>query len=144
MRNGMRLWVDQSLALLDALRIQKAHIVANSMGGAIALHLLMEAPERFDRVVLMGPVGAPHQMTPEIDRLWGLYKDPSVIMFRNVIRWFVYDEAFLGDRLDGIAKTRFEAAMNPDVERFDRATRADGFVFVKEAPRRRFSHARTF
>jgi hypothetical protein len=65
-------------------------------------------------------------------------------MFRNVIRWFVYDEAFLGDRLDGIAKTRFEAAMNPDVERFDRATRADGFVFVKEAPRRRFSHARTF
>jgi 2-hydroxymuconate-semialdehyde hydrolase len=71
MRNGMRLWVDQSLALLDALRIQKAHIVGNSMGGAIALHLLMEAPERFDRVVLMGPVGASHQMTPEIDRLWG-------------------------------------------------------------------------
>ncbi len=117
MRQWMRLWVDQSLALLDALGIQKAHMVGNSMGGAIALHLLMEAPERFDRVVLMGPIGAPHKITPEIDRLWGFYEDPSLTMFRNIIRWFVYDDAFLGDRIDAIAKARYEAAMNPDVER---------------------------
>jgi 2-hydroxymuconate-semialdehyde hydrolase len=117
MRKWMRLWVDQSLALLDALHIQKAHLVGNSMGGAIALHLLMQAPERFDRVVLMGPIGVPHKITPEIDRLWGFYEDPSVIMFRNLIRWFVYDETFLGDRLDSIARTRYDAAMNPDVER---------------------------
>jgi 2-hydroxymuconate-semialdehyde hydrolase len=38
-------------------------------------------------------------------------------MFRNVIRWFVYDDTFLADRLDTIAQTRFEAAMNPDVQR---------------------------
>jgi len=117
MRNWMRLWVDQCLALLDGLKIEKAHLVGNSMGGAIALHLLMEAPERFSRVVLMGPIGAPHTITPEIDRLWGFYEDPSVKMFRNVIRWFVYDDAFIADRLDVIAKTRYEAAMNPDVQR---------------------------
>jgi 2-hydroxymuconate-semialdehyde hydrolase len=87
------------------------------MGGAIALHLLMEAPERFNRVVLMGSIGAPHTLRPEIDRLWGFYEDPSPKMFRNLIRWFVYDEAFIADRLDVIAKTRFEAAMNPDVRR---------------------------
>lgn len=121
MRNWMRLWVDQSLALLDALKVEKAHIVGNSMGGAIAMHLLMQAPDRFDRVVLMGPIGAPHKITPEIDRLWGFYEDPSEQMFRNIIRWFVYDDAFLGDRLDGIAKTRYEAAMNPDVQKSFRA-----------------------
>ncbi len=87
------------------------------MGGAIALHLLMEAPERFNRVVLMGPIGAPHTITPEIDRLWGFYEDPSIRAFGNIIRWFVYDEAFIADRLDAITKTRYEAAMKPEVRR---------------------------
>jgi 2-hydroxymuconate-semialdehyde hydrolase len=117
MRNWMRLWVDQCLALLDALKVEKAHLVGNSMGGAIALHLLMEAPDRFARVVLMGPIGAPHTITPEIDRLWGFYADPSPRMFRTIIRWFVYDDAFIADRLDSIAQARYEAAMNPDVRR---------------------------
>lgn len=117
MRAWMRLWVDQCIALLDELKIEKAHLVGNSMGGAIALYLLMDAPERFSRVVHMGPIGTPHKITPALDRLWGFYDDPSVGMFRNIIRWFVFDDAFLADRLDGIAKTRFEAAMNPDVQR---------------------------
>jgi 2-hydroxymuconate-semialdehyde hydrolase len=117
MRSWMRLWVDQCLALMDMLKIEKLHVVGNSMGGAIALHLLMDAPERFDRIVHMGPIGTPHQITPALDRLWGFYDDPSVQMFRNIIRWFVYDDAFLADRLDSIAQTRFEAAMNADVQR---------------------------
>lgn len=117
MRSWMRLWVDQCLSLLDALKLEKVHLVGNSMGGAIALHLLMEAPDRFNRVVHMGPIGTPHKITPALDRLWGFYDDPSLQMFRNIIRWFVYDDSFLADRLDSIAKTRFEAAMNADVQR---------------------------
>ncbi len=117
MRNWMRLWVDQCLAFLDALKIDQAHLVGNSMGGAIALHLLMQAPQRFSRVVLMGSIGAPHTITPEIDRLWGFYEDPSLEMFRNVIRWFVYDDAFIADKLESIAQTRYQAAMQPDVRR---------------------------
>jgi 2-hydroxymuconate-semialdehyde hydrolase len=117
MRAWMRLWVEQCKTLLDALKIEKAHVVGNSMGGAIALHLLMDAPDRFDRVVHMGPIGTPHRITPALDRLWGFYEDPSVETFKNIIRWFVYDDAFLADRLESIARTRFEAAMNPDVQR---------------------------
>jgi 2-hydroxymuconate-semialdehyde hydrolase len=116
MHSWMRLWVDQCKALLDELKIEKAHIVGNSMGGAIALHLLMDAPDRFGRVVHMGPIGTPHRITPALDRLWGFYDDPTVQTFRNIIRWFVYDDAFLADRLDSIAQTRFEAAMNPGCE----------------------------
>ena len=117
MRRWMRLWVDQCLALLDASQLEKVHLVGNSMGGAIALHLLMEAPERFERVVLMGPIGTPHKITPELDRLWGFYDDASVKLFRGIIRWFVYDDTFIASQLDTIAQTRFEAAMKPDVQR---------------------------
>ncbi|HJR81020.1 MAG TPA: alpha/beta hydrolase [Anaerolineales bacterium] len=146
MRAWMRLWVDQCLALMDAMNIEKAHVVGNSMGGAIALHLLMDAPDRFDRIVHMGPIGTPHKITPALDRLWGFYDDPSVQMFKNIIRWFVYDDSFLADRLDSIAQTRFEAAMNPDVQRSFKAmfpaprqTAIDDLV-VSELSLRRMDH----
>jgi 2-hydroxymuconate-semialdehyde hydrolase len=146
MRGWMRMWVDQCVALLDALKIEKAHLVGNSMGGAIALHLLMDAPDRFERVVHMGPIGTPHKITPALDRLWGFYDDPSVQTFKNLIRWFVYDDAFLADRLDTIAQTRFEAAMNPDVQNSFRAmfptprqTAIDDLV-VSELALRRMDH----
>jgi 2-hydroxymuconate-semialdehyde hydrolase len=146
MRHWMRLWVDQCLALLDVLQIENAHVVGNSMGGAIALHLLMEAPERFSRAVLMGSIGAPHTIRPEIDRLWGFYEDPSVHVFRNLIRWFVYDDSFIADRLDSIARTRYEAAMVPDVQRSFKAmfpaprqTVLDDLV-VPELALRRMTH----
>lgn len=146
MRNWMRLWVDQSFALLDALKIKKAHVVGNSMGGAIVMNMLMQAPERIGRVVMMGPVGAPYKITPEIDRLWGFYEDPSEEMFKNIIRWFVYDDSFIADRLGEIAKTRFAAAMNADVKRSfmamfpaPRQTVLDDLV-VPELALRRMTH----
>jgi len=146
MQRWMRLWVDQCKALLDELKIEKAHLVGNSMGGAIGLHLLMDAPDRFGRVVHMGPIGTAHQITPALDRLWGFYDDPNVQTFRNLIRWFVYDDGFLADRLDSIAQTRFEAALNPDVQRsFEamfpapRQTAIDDLV-VSELALRRMDH----
>jgi 2-hydroxymuconate-semialdehyde hydrolase len=51
----MDLWVNQLIELLDRYGIQKAHVVGNSLGCSIALELLLEYPERFGRVVLMGP-----------------------------------------------------------------------------------------
>ena len=117
MRGWMRLWVDQCLAFLDELKIEKAHLVGNSMGGAIALNLMLEASQRFDRAVLMGSIGTPHPPTPEIDRLWGFFEDPSERVLNNIFHWFVYDETFIADRLDGIAKARYAAAMQPDIRR---------------------------
>ncbi len=117
MRGWMRLWVDQMLGLLDALGVEQAHLVGNSMGGAVALHLLMEAPQRFDRVVLMGAIGAPCRLTPELDRLWGFYDDPSPALLAQAIRWFVYDDSFLRERLDEIVRIRYAAAMKEEVRR---------------------------
>lgn len=44
-----------AIALLDALGIERAHVVAHSMGSAIALHLALDDPERIDRLVLLSP-----------------------------------------------------------------------------------------
>lgn len=43
--------------LLDVLEIAKAHLVGNSYGGAAALRLALDRPDRVDRMVLNGPGG---------------------------------------------------------------------------------------
>lgn len=117
MRRWMRLWIDQLLALLDQLDIERVHLVGNSLGGAVALHLLMEAPHRFHKVLLMGPAGAPIQLTPELDRIWGFYEDPTPASMKNNMRWFTFDDGFIVDRIDEVAHMRLEAAMQPAVRK---------------------------
>ncbi len=42
-------------ALLDALELERAHVVGHSMGGRIAIELGLRAPERVDRLALLAP-----------------------------------------------------------------------------------------
>jgi abhydrolase domain-containing protein 6 len=44
-------------AFLDALGIPKAHIAGNSMGGHIATHFAIRAPERVETLLLFAPAG---------------------------------------------------------------------------------------
>jgi pimeloyl-ACP methyl ester carboxylesterase len=44
--------------VLDALGVDRAHVVGNSMGGRIALELALTARERVDRLVLLSPAMA--------------------------------------------------------------------------------------
>lgn len=45
------------LALLDALRIERAHVVGWSIGGGVAMHLADQAPERVASLTLLGSIG---------------------------------------------------------------------------------------
>ena len=112
----MGLRVEQTLGLMDHLGIEKAHIVGNSMGGAVTLHLLIEAQERFDKVLLMGPAGAPMTRTPELARLLSFYADPRIGRYRELISSFVYDPSAVPN-LDQIIQERYEVAVNPEVRR---------------------------
>lgn len=47
------LFADDLLALLDALKIEKAILCGLSMGGYIALHAIQKQPDRFARLVLI-------------------------------------------------------------------------------------------
>jgi 3-oxoadipate enol-lactonase len=42
-----------TLALMDALEIDRAHLIGRSMGGAIAQHLALRAPERVQTLVML-------------------------------------------------------------------------------------------
>ena len=45
-------------AFLDAVGVERAHLVGNSMGGRIALEAALEHPARVDRLVLLAPAMA--------------------------------------------------------------------------------------
>ncbi|MGI8493359.1 MAG: alpha/beta fold hydrolase, partial [Acidimicrobiales bacterium] len=52
-----RLAAEAVVRLLDDLDIGRAHLLGNSMGGYVALEAALAYPDRFDRLVLMGPGG---------------------------------------------------------------------------------------
>jgi pimeloyl-ACP methyl ester carboxylesterase len=43
------------VALLDALELERAHVVGNSMGGRVALEVGLRSPDRVDRLALLAP-----------------------------------------------------------------------------------------
>ena len=112
----MGLRVEQVLGLMDELGIERAHVVGNSMGGALTVNLLQDAPERFDRVVLMGPIGAPMRRTPEMVRLLSFYEDPRPRRYREMMRSFVHDPDAVPE-LEEIIAQRYQVAIRPDVRR---------------------------
>lgn len=107
--------VRQVLEIMDYNNIEKAHLVGNSMGGVVSLNALMYDASRFDKVVLMGSGGgaANSGPTPEIVRMTQFFRDPTIQAFKNLITWFMYDEAVVGDQLDEIVKMRYENIMQP-------------------------------
>lgn len=109
--------VDQVLELMDYLKIDKARLVGNSMGGYVSLNLVMSAPERFDKVLLMGSAGGEAPPTPEIGRMVGFYKNPTYTALKNLTKWFVYDEKILEGELEKVLQERFEMVMRPEIKK---------------------------
>lgn len=106
--------VEQILGLMETLGIAAAHVVGNSMGGALTLQLLAEAPERFLKVALMGSIGAPAPRTPELTRLLSFYSDPRAARYRELMQSFAYDpEHFEG--MEQIIADRYRIATDPAV-----------------------------
>ncbi len=48
-------FAERMTALLDALEIERAHVIGNSMGGRVTLELGLSAPDRIGRLVLLAP-----------------------------------------------------------------------------------------
>jgi pimeloyl-ACP methyl ester carboxylesterase len=74
---SITLFAEDTLALMDALGISRAHILGLSMGASIAQELALSRPERVDRLILVsGTCGGKEavQMAPEI---WETLSDKS-------------------------------------------------------------------
>lgn len=109
-------WTAHAVGVLDALGIERAHVVGNSFGGSLAMSLAIHHPERVSRLVLMGSVGVPFAITPGLDAVWGY--EPSVEAMEGLLHLFAYDRDLIGPDL---ARLRYEASMRPGVQEAYRA-----------------------
>ena len=105
---SMQNWVQHAIDLMDALDIEKTHLVGNSFGGALSLALAIKYPQRVERLVLMGAAGVPFELTPALDAVWGY--QPSVENMRKMMDLFAYDRSLVTDEL---AQLRYEASIQP-------------------------------
>ena len=104
--------------LLDALDIERAHVVGNSLGGACALRMALDRPGRIGRLVLMGPGGVGISTAPPTDglkRLLGYYagEGPTLDKLRAFICGdLVYDASRISE---DVLRERFASSIQPDV-----------------------------
>ena len=104
--------------LMNELGIDTAHLVGNSYGGACALRLALDTPDRVEKMVLMGPggIGTTRALpTAGLRHLLAYYggEGPSRDKLRTFIRqYLVYDGASVpGEIID----SRYESSIDPDV-----------------------------
>ena len=124
----MDTWVGQAIGLLDALDIERAHLVGNSFGGALALALASRHPDRVERLVLLGSVGVPFEITDGLDRVWGY--EPSIAQMRELLDLFAYSRELVSDEL---AEVRYRASIQPGFQ--------ESFAAMFPAPRQRWVDA---
>ncbi len=109
------------LSVLDELGIDQADFVGNSMGGATAMTIAREAPQRARRLVLMGTGGGVPLFAPEPSegyRVMGrFYADegPTREKMRELVEVMTYAGAGESDEL---IDERLRAATDPEAMRF--------------------------
>jgi 4,5:9,10-diseco-3-hydroxy-5,9,17-trioxoandrosta-1(10),2-diene-4-oate hydrolase len=109
---------DMIRGLLDELGVGTACLVGNSYGGAAALRLALDTPQRVDKLVLMGPggIGTTRGVpTAGLKSLLAYYggDGPSRDKLETFIRnHLVYEGACVPDSL---IDTRYAASVDPEV-----------------------------
>lgn len=106
----------QLLAFMDALGIDKAALVGNSMGGMTALSFAVRYPDRISHLITMGP-GAPgvRLFSPGDGWSEGIkvlikgYEEPTPDTMRELVNIMTYDSSFVTDAL---VKQRSESALS--------------------------------
>lgn len=112
---------DAVAGLLDALGIDRVHLVGNSLGGGTATRFALRHPDRAGRLVLMGPGGlsvnvfAPDP-TEGVKRLmeFAAPPGPSKEKMAAFLRTLVYNPKMVTDAL---VEERYAAATRPEVAR---------------------------
>jgi 2-hydroxy-6-oxo-octa-2,4-dienoate hydrolase len=125
----MDTWVGQILGFFDALGLERASLVGNSFGGALALQVAARHPERVDRLALMGSVGVPFPITEGLDAVWGY--EPSVENMQRLLGLFAYSPELGSDT--ELAQVRYRASIEPGFQ--------ESFAAMFPAPRQRWVDA---
>ena len=94
----------------------------------MALALAIARPERVERLILMGSVGVPFELTEGLDAVWGY--QPSLENMRAIMKVFAFDHSLVGDAL---VQMRHEASIRPGI--------SEAFSSMFPAPRQRWVEA---
>lgn len=121
-------WRTHLLGFADALGLGRFSVVGNSFGGGLALSVAAHAPERVERLVLMGAAGVSFPITEGLDRVWGY--EPSLETMRGLLDVFAFDPSFATDEL---AALRYAASVRPGFQ--------ESFAAMFPAPRQRWVDA---
>jgi pimeloyl-ACP methyl ester carboxylesterase len=125
---NLQTWADQTVGFMKAMGIEKAHLIGNSFGGSIALRIATQHPELVDKIVLMGSMGVPFDITEGLDTVWGY--EGTVESMRKVLDFFAYSRELVNEEL---AQVRFKASMEPGFQ--------ESFSSMFPAPRQRWVQA---
>lgn len=104
---------------MDAIGVQSADFVGNSMGGGTALNVALRAPERARKLILMGTGGSQAVFTPmpteglKRMRSFFLGSGPSMEKLKAVIDHLVFDPSSITPAL---LEERLKAASRPDLQ----------------------------
>ena len=104
--------------LLDELEIDRTHLVGNSYGGAAALRLALDRPDRVAKMILMGPggIGTTRGLpTKGLNALLGYYTGdgPNREKLATFIRrYLVHDGSSVPEDL---IELRYQASIQPEV-----------------------------
>jgi len=109
---SLQSWTRHLLDFLHAVGMQRAHLVGNSMGAAVALATAVLHPEMVDRLVLMGPTGVRFPITEGLNDVWGY--EPSVAAMKRLIGVFTYDHH--RSVTDELAELRYKASTRPGMQ----------------------------
>jgi aminoacrylate hydrolase len=130
-RTTVAVMAADALALMDRLGIDRADIVGHSLGGAIAQHVSVHAPERVNRLVLSASWAGPH---PAFLELFALRKQvlqhcgPAAYMLQGNLLgnpgWWAMDHH--ETMMAGIeARLKAFAGVEIEMERMDAVTSHD-------------------
>lgn len=127
---SVQTWADQTVGFMDAMGIEKAHLIGNSFGGAIALRIATQHPDRVEKLVLMGSMGVPFEITEGLDTVWGY--EGTIESMRKVLDFFAYSRDLVNEEL---AQVRHKASIEPGFQ--------ESFSSMFPAPRQRWVEAMT-
>ena len=107
--------VQAHIEFMDALGIEKAALVGNSMGGITALGLAVEHPDRVSHLITMGSGSSrtPKLFSPGGGPSEGLkvlqlcYREPTFANMKLLCQMMMFDPA---DRVDALAQERLDSA----------------------------------
>jgi 4,5:9,10-diseco-3-hydroxy-5,9,17-trioxoandrosta-1(10),2-diene-4-oate hydrolase len=108
-------YVGVFVAMLDALGIDKAHVMGMATGGSVALKLAIDQPARVDRLVVINAPGGlslfhPGNPKPASHDYYG-GEGPSIEKMRQIVSRIVHDPSIL---TEDVIRERYEASIDPE------------------------------